>query len=207
MAKLAALCAAVFACLAVLPASANAATSQVVPPYFTVSPLSVNGSGCPPNSAAVSQASDNTFTITYSQYQAEAGQGAPIGAFRRNCQINVRVGVPQGWTFGITEVDYRGYAHMGYGARGLLTASYYFAGLPATLYQRHELRGYRDGDYEFSDRAAVLAWAPCHFNTTLNVNTALQAYQATDPSDVTLMTVDSTDVNMSTVYHLGFRRC
>lgn len=207
MGKLAAVCAAAFACLALVPASADAATSQEAPPYFTVSPLSVNGSGCPPNSAAVSQASDTTFTITYSKYIAQAGQGAAVGDFRKNCQINVQVGVPQGWTFGITEVNYRGYAHLGSGARGVLTASYYYAGLPATSYQQHGLSGYRDGDYEFSDRAAVTAWAPCHFNATLNVNTALRAYRAANPADVSLLTVDSTDVNMSTIYHLGFRRC
>ena len=44
MVKLAAFCAALFSCLALAPASANAATSDQ-PPYFTVHPLSANGSG------------------------------------------------------------------------------------------------------------------------------------------------------------------
>ena len=52
---------------------------------------------------------------------------APIN-FRKNCQINVDVGVPAGWTYGIAAVVYRGYAHLGKGARGTLAASYYYAG-------------------------------------------------------------------------------
>src|SRR5579859_1635416 len=129
MVKLAALCAVLFSCLALAPSPANAATS-VQPPYFTVRLLSANGSGCPPGSTAVSQANSTEFTVTYSQYMATAGGGASAGEFRKNCQLNVNVGVPSGWTFGILAVDYRGYAHLGNAARGTLSASYYYAGLP-----------------------------------------------------------------------------
>lgn len=206
MVKLAALCAVLFSCLALAPAPANAATS-VQPPYFTVRLLSANGSGCPPGSTAVSQANSTEFTVTYSQYMATAGGGASAGDFRKNCQLNVNVGVPSGWTFGILAVDYRGYAHLGNAARGTLSASYYYAGLPQTYQQTHTVYGPRDGDYEFTDQSAAVAYAPCHFNATLNVNTAVKAYVGSDRTYLNLLTMDSTDVDMSTVYHLAFRQC
>ena len=206
MVKLAAFCAVLFSCLTLAPASANAATADQ-PPYFTVHLLSANGSGCPAGSAAVSQASDKAFTVTYSQYIAAAGDGAPPLSFRKNCQLNLGVGVPAGWTFGITAVDYRGYAHLGNSAHGTLSASYYYACLPGTYRQQHPMFGPTDGDYEFMDRAPIVAFAPCHFHTTLNVNTELRTYRGSDPSYLNVLTMDSTDVNMSTIYHLAFHRC
>jgi hypothetical protein len=204
MVKLAALCAALVAGLAIAPASANAASDQ---PHFTVHLLSANGSGCPPTSTAVSQASDTEFTVTYSQYIASVGTGAAPLDFRKNCQLNVTVGVPAGWTFGIASVDYRGYAHLGTAAHGTLSASYYYAGLPATYQQQHQIYGLTDGDYEFTDKAPVVAYAPCHFNTTLNVNTEVRAYAGSDKSYLNILTMDSTDVAMSTIYQLTFKQC
>ena len=204
MVKLAAVCAAVFSCLAFAPASARAVPSQ---PSFTVRLLTANGSGCPPGSAAVSQASSSVFTVTYSQYVATAGDGEAPTDFRKNCQLNVSVGVPSGWTYGILEVDYRGFAYMDNDARGTLSADYYFAGQPQTARQQHSIYGARDDDYEFTDRATAVAYAPCHFNATLNVDTAVRVFAGSNKSFLNELTMDSTDVDMSTIYHLGFRRC
>ena len=68
-------CAALFACLAIAPASARAAVPGDSP-HFTVHVDSVAGSGCPQGSTAVSEASDTIFTVTYDQYIASAGDGA-----------------------------------------------------------------------------------------------------------------------------------
>jgi hypothetical protein len=204
MVKLAAVCATLLSCLALAPASANAAPSQ---PSFTVHLLTANGSGCPPGSAAVSQASSSVFTVTYSTYIATAGRGADPTDFRKNCQLNVKVGVPSGWTFGILEVDYRGYAFLDRNARGTLSADYYFAGQSQTARQSHTIYGRRDGDYHFTDVATATAWAPCHFNASLNIDTAVRVFAGSDKSILNEITMDSTDVDMSTLYHLGFRRC
>src|SRR4051794_9399992 len=82
------------------------------PDHITVDVVTVNGSGCPKDSAAVAVSPDNTaFTITYSQYTAEVGDGTgPNGTGqlndRKNCQINVNVHVPQGFTYAIARADY-----------------------------------------------------------------------------------------------------
>jgi hypothetical protein len=104
-------------------------------------------------------------------------------------------------------VDYRGYARLGNAAHGTLSASYYYAGLSATYRQQHQIYGVTDGDYEFTDRAAVVAYAPCHFSTTMNINTEVRTYSGSDPSYFNEVTMDSTDVNWSTLYQLTFRAC
>jgi hypothetical protein len=205
MVKLAAACAVLLSCLAFAPAS-NAAVSQ---PSFTVALLSENGTGCPVGSTAVSAPNNTEFTVTYDNYIAYAGGSAGLGDFRRNCQLNVQVGVPSGWTFGIVEVDYRGYAGLDTGARGTLETNYYFSARPVTPNPLlHPLSGPRDGDYEFTDQAPIVTWAPCHFNGTLNVNTSIRVYAGSNPSFLNELTVDSIDVNSNTtIYHLGFEQC
>ena len=206
MLKLAALGAALFSCLAFAPTAASAAAPAAAP-SFTVRLLTANGSGCPRGSTAVSRLSSAEFTVTYDQYIAASGGGTSPLDFRKNCQLNTRVGIPAGWTFGVSEVDYRGYAHLGRGARGTVAASYYFAGLPGTTTQSHVIRGRTDRDYEFNDLATVVAWAPCRTAVGLNINTSLRAYVGSDQSYLNLLTMDSTDVSLGTIYHLAFRRC
>ena len=147
------------------------------------------------------------FTVTYDQYIAASGGGTSLLDFRKNCQLNTRVGIPAGWTFGVSEVDYRGYAHLGRGARGTVAASYYFARPAGNRRQSHVIRGRTDRDYEFNDLATVVAWAPCRTAVGLNINTSLRAYVGSDQSYLNLLTMDSTDVSLGTIYHLAFRRC
>ena len=206
MLKQAALGAVLFSALAVAPMPASAAT-PAKSPSFTIRLLTVNGSGCPRGSTAVSRLSNSEFTVTYAKYIAASGDGTSPLDFRKNCQLNTRVGIPAGWTVGVSEVDYRGYAHLGRGARGTIGASYYFAGLPGTDRRSYKIRGAKDRDYEFDDRATVVTWAPCKTTVGLNINTELRSYAGSDQSYLNLLTMDSTDVSLGTVYHLIFQRC
>jgi hypothetical protein len=201
MVKLASICAALFSCLA-FASAARPAPSQ---PSFTVHVLSANGSGCPPGTATVSHGSSPEFTVTYSRFIAAAGDGAAPGDFRKNCQVNVIVGVPSGWTYGLSGVDYQGFAYMATGAHGSHSTYYYFAGQPQT-YQlpQHPLSGPRNGDYKLADRPPVVGWAPCHFDATLNLNTSVLMFAGSDKSFLNGLTMDD---SLRTIYHLSFKRC
>jgi hypothetical protein len=202
MVKLAAICAALFSCLAHPPASASVGSGQ---PSFTVRVLSANGSGCPPGTAEVSRGSSPELTVTYSRFIAAAGDGAAPADFRKNCQVDVSVIVPSGWTYGLSEADYQGFASMGTGAHGSHSTYYYFAGQPQT-YQlpQHLLSGPRNGDYKLTGRPHVAGWAPCHFSATLNVNTSVLMFAGPDKSFLNGLAMDD---SLRTTYHLGFKRC
>ena len=206
MAKLAAICAALLSCLAFTPAAASAAPSQQEP-GFTVRLLTANGTGCPPDSTTVSQVDPTVFTVTYSAYTAFAGGGVSPTQRRLNCQINVQVGVPSGWTFGILEADYRGYAYLDNGARGTLTADYWFEGQSVTHPRQHLIYGPKDYNYTFSDQAGVMAWAPCNFKAALEINTSVRVLPGYDSAFANELTLDSSVIGLGTLYHLGFRQC
>jgi hypothetical protein len=206
MVKLAAMCGALLSCLTFAPAPASASAAMSDPAY-SVRLLAVNGTGCPPGYTAVSRASSSEFTVAYRKYIAWAGDDASPLAFRKDCQFDVRVSVPSGWTFEILEVDYRGFASMAVGALGTLTASYYYAGLPQAAHQQHSVSAPRSGDYVFTNPAAVVAWAPCQRGATLNVTSEIHLAAGPDRSFLNELTVDSSGANLSTIFHLGFTRC
>ncbi len=209
MAKLLAVfCAALFSCLAIAPASARAVTpGQPTPPQFTVRLVAAHGSGCPVGSTAVSAPSATTFVVAYDQYVADAGDGAKPNDFRKNCLLDVVVGVPAGWSFGIAGVQYRGFAALGTGAQGTLEASYYFGGLPAPYLQPHSLLGPMNNDFEFDDQQPLPEYAPCHYNGTLHIDSSLNVSQGTDPSFFNELAMDSSEPEVVTIFHLAFQQC
>ncbi|QEV21067.1 DUF4360 domain-containing protein [Streptomyces alboniger] len=194
-----------------LPAHSPAGTLEPPPDKIVIEVATVNGSGCPRGTAAVAVSEDNTaFTVTYSDYLAQAGGSADPTAFRKNCQLNLIVYVPQGFTYAIASADYRGYASLQPGAKGIEKASYYFQGSPNTAAKSHEFKGAYNDNWQATDTTdwAQLVWAPCGERRNFNINTELRVDAGTsDPARTSLMTMDSTDGDISTEYHMAWKEC
>jgi hypothetical protein len=155
---------------------------------------------------------DNTaFTVTYSAYMALVGVGSVATDFRKNCQLNVIVQVPSGFSYAISKVDYRGYASIAAGATATQRANYYFQGQSATAYASHTFAGAYDNNWQTSDEVALasMVWSPCGALRNLNINTELRVAAGTsNPKTTTsLMSMDSTDGQINTIYHFSWRSC
>jgi hypothetical protein len=193
--------------------SAGSARAQGGPPSdrVTVDVVSVNGSGCPQGTAAVAVASDNTaFTVTYSSYQAQAGAKTAPTDFRKNCQLGLLVHVPQGYTYAVSEADYRGFAHLEKGASAEEQANYYFQGDSDNDPVAHPINGPYDDDWQKTDHAegGSLVFAPCGRDVGLNVNTELRVDPgSSDPNTTSFITMDSTDGSINTTYHFAWKQC
>ncbi|RLU87548.1 hypothetical protein CTZ27_23305 [Streptomyces griseocarneus] len=205
---------AAIAALFTSPMSAYGHTVIVNPPpdKMVIEIATVNGSGCPLNTAAVAVSPDNTaFTVTYSDYLAQVGVGSKPTDNRKNCQLNLIVHVPQGFTYAIASADYRGYAHLEDGATGQEKASYYFQGQSQTVPSAHDFKGVYADNWQVTDKVDVasLVWAPCGEQRNFNINTELRVNAGTsDPSKTTsYMTMDSTDGDLKTVYHVAWKEC
>ncbi|MFG3292679.1 DUF4360 domain-containing protein [Streptomyces sp. NPDC048179] len=198
-----------------LPAQARASSSPVFddppPDKIVINIATVNGSGCPAGTTAVAVSEDNTaFTVTYSAYLAQAGGNSDPTAFRRNCQLNLVVHVPQGFTYAIASADYRGFASLQSGATGAQRASYYFQGSSNTAAASHPFSGPYDDNWQATDTTdwAQLVWAPCGVQRNFNINTELRVNAGSaNPGKVSFMTMDSTDGDISTVYHMAWKEC
>ncbi|MFI6095461.1 DUF4360 domain-containing protein [Lentzea sp. NPDC051213] len=196
--------------LSLLVAPEAPGTADVVPPgKITVDVVTVNGSGCPAGTAAVAVSDDNTaFTVTYSDYTAQAGAGSTPTQFRKNCQLNLRVHYPQGFTFGIAKADYRGFAHLPRGARGMQRASYYFSGQSSTTTSTHNIPGPKSDNWQFTDQTDVaeIVFAPCGMVRHLNVNTEVRAF-SNPTNQASFVSMDSTDGSVNTRYQFAWKRC
>jgi hypothetical protein len=197
------------------PASATGFLDDPVPPpddRIVIDIVTVNGSGCPPGSAAVAVAPDNTaFTVTYSEYLAQVGVGARPTDFRKNCQLNVAVHVPSGFTYAIARADYRGFASLAAGANAMQRATYYFQGMPQVDFRTHSFSGALEDNWQTSDSTdiAALIYHPCGQLRNLNINTELRVNAGTsNPATTTsFLAMDSTDGDISTIYHFHWQHC
>ena len=187
-------------------------------PHFTDPPddhividvATVNGSGCPAGTAAVAVNEGNTsFTVTYSEYLVQAGGNSDPTDFRKNCQLNLIVHVPSGFTYAIAKADYRGFGHLEPGATGTQKASYYFSGESQTAASTHTLAAPYSDNWQFTDEveAPQLVYRPCGEERNFNINTELRVSAGDDSTKKSFMAMDSTDGDIETVYHFAWKRC
>jgi Domain of unknown function (DUF4360) len=202
------LCAAV-ATAATVPAAASVdgrggrPTGRVV-----IEVVKVNGSGCRPGTATVAVSSDNTaFTVTYSGYLAQAGAGAKKKDQLKNCKLKLKVGVPKGFTYTISSIDYRGYARLERGATGGMGADYSFQGANRTTSVNHPFTAPVDDDWQVTDTETA-GFEPCGKQRALNIDTELEVGAGTsDPTSTSVLSMDSTDGAVHTTYHLDWQTC
>ncbi|QXJ20249.1 DUF4360 domain-containing protein [Actinomadura graeca] len=199
------------AAVAAPPASASASYFTRGPNGVTIEIATVNGSGCPTGTAAVAISDDKeAFTVTYSDYMAQVGGTSPATDFRKNCQIAMKVHVPQGFTYAIMSADYRGFASLEPGSSGLEKAHYYFQGMSQTGKAEHPIKGAYADNWQFTDKndVAQLVYKPCGEERNFNINTELRVNKGTsDPNKVSFMAMDSTDGSIKTTYHFAWKRC
>lgn len=106
-------------------AAALPAAAAVVPPSGGVK-VSINvgieGSGCKPEDAAVSIASDNSaMTIIFDHFEAADGSKAGTAKSRAFCRVTISINSP-GYAFDITSADFRGYVGIDKGVEASLVS-------------------------------------------------------------------------------------
>jgi hypothetical protein len=144
-------------------------------------------------------------------YTAQVGVGAVPTDARKNCQVNLRVNVPQGFTYAIAKSDYRGYMDLKSGATALERANYYFQGQSPTAFVSHPFTGPFEDDWQATDQTdlAALVYAPCGEKRLFNINTELRVNAGTsNPRKTTsYISMDSIDGAINTTYHFSWREC
>jgi hypothetical protein len=196
----------------VQPGAAAVRSDDPPPGQFTMEVKRVHGSGCPPGTTTVVGTEDKTaFSLTYSNYTAQSGGGIATSQRRQQCVVTVGVGIPHGYTFGVTRTTFRGYADLAEGATGRLDTQYWFVGLPLTGLIRRELSGeYRD-NWQATDDVPLpeVQWMPCRRGMVpLNIETSLAVDAGRmNPDTTSLMTMDATDSEVTTIYNIAWREC
>lgn len=204
--------------LASLPASLLA--SLLAPAALAAPPnkpvgidlVTANGTGCSKGSVAIAMSADNTaFTVSYSGYLAQVGVGAKPNDARRQCQLNVHIRVPDGFTYAIESVTHRGFASIAPGATGFHRARYHLQDQSPPAFLEHSFAGPLLDDWQATDLAgsAGPAFAPCGTPRNLNIHSELQVTPGTSntANTTSFMALDTTDGALVTTYHVVWKSC
>ena len=178
------------------------AASLVPPPGpVTIEVVSVSGSGCRPDTTVVAMSADNTaFTVTYSDFLVQA-KGVEA---KKSCTIALKLNHTAGYTYGIASTDYRGFAHLTDGARGVERNTYRFPGFP-TQHSTHTYAGPMSDNWQVTDVPDKVQHGPCKDRKPLTIEAELKV--TGKGSATSFMTMDSTDSSVSTTFRLAWKKC
>jgi hypothetical protein len=186
----------------------DAAGDAPNPNEVHINSIAYAGSGCPAGSVSESVAPDaKAFTLLFDSYVAEAGPGVLLKEGRKNCQIAVDLRFPQGWSYSVIDVDYRGFVQLDPGTTGLQKTNYYFQGQSFGPSLQSSFRGPVAKDYHIRDSLGIdaVVWSPCGMTRALNLNTQVRV--TASGGRRALMTTDSIDGELTHVYGLRWRKC
>ncbi|MDQ1292862.1 MAG: hypothetical protein QG608_743 [Actinomycetota bacterium] len=201
----------------IIPATAaNADSSEsvsAIPAKDTVSVriVSLNGSGCPAGTAKAQMYPDGTgFRVFYDDFVVQDGEGLSPVDVRKNCQVNLEVKAPKGYTYAVSKAAYRGYAHLVQGAVGTQLSHFYFTGMSQTETYKHTFKGPYLGSWSVVDVPSLdsLKFAPCGENRNLNINTELRVFNDSEAGNkISFMAMDTTSARFSTDYDFEWKTC
>jgi hypothetical protein len=170
------------------------------------------GTGCPAGTVSATLSPDaKTLSLIFDQYVAQAGGDTGRRMDRKNCQVAIPVHVPQGYSFSIVDMDYRGYNSLPAGASSTFNVEYFLAypGAPARgpRYSKN-FSGPLEQDYLVQNSLGLEAvvWSPCGTDVNLRASTSMVA-QANRRGEQTMATLDSIDAKAGVVYSLQWRKC
>jgi hypothetical protein len=170
------------------------------------------GSGCPPGSADVALAPDGSgFRLSFGpEFVARLGPGVPLSDSRKNCQVNLQLHVPQGFTFAIAAVDARGRARIADGVTGVQRTTHYFAGEADDTSSAREFPGPFSGEWQTRHVIPLveLVWKPCGVERSLNINAQVRlAADDAPPSLRSFMSMTSERGRLDQLFHFSWRSC
>jgi hypothetical protein len=181
------------AAAALVALSALAPADAAQEPAAAIDVVTVNGSGCPAGDADV-RTDGRTFTVGYHTFLARAGGGSSPVDMRKNCQINLRVTVPEGYTYGLARTTYEGYAHLQEGATGLNRVATYLQGSSATATVTHQFTGPFSDDWQthYRPNSAAIQWSPCGAPRNININAEVRVtLGSADPDRLSFVIAES----------------
>ena len=175
---------------------------------ITLSEPVTGGNGCPVGSVAATLTEDRkSLSILFDQFISEAGPASGKTIDRKNCNIALSVGVPNGYSMSVIGVDYRGFVSLPSSQTSArFQAEYFFGGQRGPLFVK-EFRGRMDQDYTLNNQLGVQAavWSPCGADVNFRINASMMLKNSTHQD--ALATVDSADITAGMIYHIQTRRC
>lgn len=179
------------------------ASPATAAPNITIDVATFNGSGCPVGTAVAAISPDGeAITLIYSDYLVQLS-----GPVQENCTLALQINIPQGLSVSLIGSDYYGFKRMSSGTTGSLWTSYRFQGDSGQVNRTFSLNGAtgsQGASWDRHETTAAITWSPCGEDRLLIANSRLTIAGTGSSSYITM---DSTDVEFSTIFNLRWRSC
>lgn len=200
-----------FTALALPTLEVPAEPSAAAPAGFNISSFGIIGTGCPPGTVYYALNGEKTaVTVTFSQFFAEASPSTPMSANRKACQMTFGLNVPPGFTFGIANVDSRGYYQLDNAVTALQRSVYYFQGELVQAEARQTFTGPIDGK-QYTHRTpfdlATTVLSPCGKNSILAINSDIRVSNSANRQGSGYIATDSVDTSFVTTFNFQWQKC
>lgn len=192
-----------------------AAQSADVPDMrqVAIQKVDARGSGCAAGTVSANLSPDGeAMTLIFDDYSVEGTANEDrLGKTKKDCNIQMRIATPPGWTFSILSLTLRGYADLDPGVNGTQSAKYRLGrNRRDTELSKLKLTGeYRDNyEQSFDLPVASANWSDCSGTAqTLDLATSISVRGERRATGGGVMTVDSLDGEMNQEYGIVWRRC
>ena len=166
--------------------------------------------GCPAGAYSIVTAPDGgAISVLFDNF-AVAGTEANGGFARMTCAMEIPLHLPEGYSLGVYQVDYRGFAHLGDKQRAELQVDYGTGrGNRGRRFHR-DVKGVYDGDFTFNEnlRGGILKRVGCGEDAVLNFRATLTLVSKRGAREGT-MALDSVDGAPAggLVFGLDLKKC
>lgn len=166
--------------------------------------------GCPEGSYSVVTSPDGSALSVLFDNFAVNGTEDNGGFARMTCAMEIPLRLPEGYSLGVYQMDYRGFAHLGDKQRAELQVDYGTGrGNRGRRFHR-DVKGVYDGDFTFNERlkGGILKRVGCGEDAVLNFRATLTLVSKRGAREGT-MALDSVDgaPKGGLVFGLDLKRC
>lgn len=174
------------------------------------------GNGCETTSAdAASTADGKTLSILFDNYKVEIGNGSEnpqSTSLKKSCRVLIDVDVPQGYQFGLSQTDYRGFAALPASAYGMHRFTQILPNQPIVSAREAQLTGPVADDYTVTvkQKPGRFVYSPCNIRTqTIELLSELSVAYLPNKSDrsIAQINLDSVDTGVNSSFTLSWRSC
>ncbi len=179
------------------------------PGQVAIQGVSYRGAGCLPGTASYVLSPDlSSLTVLFDRYSVEAG-GEVSEVGQKSCAIDVNLKLPDGWSYSIFAVDFRGFVGLDAGTFATQSSSYSFGSNPAPVsLGNQKFQGPISNNFNFSSEVPVAtqSWSSCGAGAeTLRIKTSIRTEGDLDHH--AQMTLDSMDGSIEQHYVIQWKRC
>ena len=197
--------------------------AQLLPPSAAITNIQLDGSGCDASNAnAIFTDNAQFLSVLYDRFSAEIGKGTSepnSKATEKRCTVLVDINVPQGWTFDIDSIEFKGYVEIPNQlalAYQLVTAEIYGGkafGFDQALMRGPKIENFTTTVKNVSPLAKILGGSLSCQSTGQNIRLKIKSVigvrnlLASLVKPAVKIVVDSTDASFKQKLKLNWRRC